>query len=195
MDAEEITLSEEMALPSWKVWIKENKIFIIVIGFLMLISFSLIIQNFIAQNFIASKKSTEPIQKPVLSLPLKERLAKPKSLKKLSIFKKYSHPLQKAQALFDASQINEAIQHLLEISQTHKEIDVRKKASSLLKEYRLIQEKREEIKKVYLQGYVLFQSYPQKACSRWTWVIKSNEFNDPYYQKAQKRFEENCLTY
>lgn len=183
MHKEETTLSEDLMNPSWREWVKDNKLFLITIGSLSFLSICLMIQNYSATS--ASHASPISIQEPQVFGPSTVSKSKPRIQK---------DPLSKAKELFQESKMKEALTYLLQLSHEHPDMGVRKKASALAKEYRLIQLKREETKRTYLQGYVLFQTYPEKACEEWSNALRSKDEEDPYYEKAKKRFQENCIS-
>jgi len=185
MHHEEVTFSEElMKEPSWKEWMRENRMFLAVIGILSLLSLILLLEN--QWNGPSTEKVIAPLQEPLPQRPT----PKPKLLKKNHT----QNPIDEAKELFLSSQTQKAIALLLKIAKENSDSTLQEEASTLAKRYYHIQEEQEKIKKYYLQGYVLFLNYPKEACDEWAKVLTSSLTEDPYYEKAQKRWKENCTS-
>jgi len=182
MPIEETTFSEEHLTPtSWKQWIQENKIFLLTIGFLAMLSLFLLFQTLF--------ENTQDLPSPSISSP--RLLPPPKRIVPVK-----SHPptssLIIAKRLYQESKIEEAIRLLLHTAHTHPQEPIREEASHLAKEYHLIQAQKTQIQKFYLQGYVLFHTYPKEACQEWAKALMIPLREDAYYQKAQKRWGADC---
>lgn len=196
MHTEEVTFSEELMKEStWKEWIKNNRLFLGVIGILSLLSLVLLIENQWENQW--SRPHTEKIisRSPELLPP--RPTPKPKSLQKYHIQNPKNtpkNPIEEAKELFLSSQIQKAIGLLLKIAKEDSHPALQEEASALAKQYYHIQEEQRKIKKQYLEGYVLFLNYPKEACKQWAQVLTSTLTQDSYYEKAQKRWKENCAS-
>lgn len=185
MKLEEITLSDDLKQPaSWKLWIREHWGFLAAIGCLSLISFFFLVRDiFLSENIQVERINLEPEQKPVISEPEKRKPVRKKTP---------MDPFEPAKTLFKQGKMDEAIAYLLKLGRRHSQIDVREKAAHLAKKYHRIRSQKKELKQKYLQGYVLFRSYPKEACGKWEEILKTEMVEDPYYQKAKKRWEVEC---
>ncbi|MBI3019365.1 MAG: hypothetical protein HYY61_05695 [Deltaproteobacteria bacterium] len=184
MPIEETTFSEEhLTSPSWKEWAQENKIFLATIGGLMTLSLVLLFQN--------TPPKYKDIPKPQLQ-PVVQLKKPPKVIHKILPPR---GPLEIAQHLYQESKTEEAIRLLLHTAQTHPEEPMREEASRLAKEYHAIQAQKTQIQKFYLQGYVLFHTYPKEACQQWAKALMIPLKEDAYTQKAQKRWSSDCKNY
>ncbi len=179
----EITFSEELSPKSWRQWAKENGMFLSIIGLLSSISLYLLIQNQMGTF-------TEDKSQPILTLPSLPSHSTPFKMKSIP-----KDPFFKASQLLKEEKFEEAIQDFLKLSKIHPNFDIRKKASQLAKKAYVTQKKKMKIKEMYLEGYVLFTTYPQKACERWQKIISSSLTDDPYYQKAKKKWDLSCHVY
>lgn len=185
MKLEEITLSDDLKQPmSWKLWIREHWGFLVAIGCLSLISFFFLVRDiFLSENIQVERINLEPEQKPVISEPEKRKPIRKKTP---------MDPLEPAKTLFKRGEIDNAIAHLLRLGRKHPRILIREKAAHLAKKYHQIHSQKRGLKQKYLQGYVLFRSYPKEACGKWEEIVKTEMVEDPYYQKAKKRWEVEC---
>ncbi len=169
---------------SWNLWIREHWGFLAAIGCLSLISFFFLIRDFFHPgNIQVERMNLEPEQKPVISEP---------EIRKLIRKKTPRDPLESAKTLFKQGKIDEAIAHLLKVGKRHSQIDIREKAAHLAKKYHRIRSQKRELKQKYLEGYVLVRSYPKEGCRKWEEIVKTEMVEDPYYQKAKKRWEVEC---
>ena len=185
MPIEETTFSEEhLKAPSWKEWIQENKIFLLTVGSLATLSLLLFFQALFQNS--PDLPSPPPLPS---SLPL----SAPKRLP----FKPPppTSSLEMAKRLYQESKMEEAIRLLLHTAHTHPEESIREEASRLAKEYHALQTQKTQIQKLYLQGYVLFHTYPKEACQQWAKALMIPLKEDTYTQKAQKRWSSDCKDY
>jgi len=177
---EESTFSENlMEQKSWSSWMKENRIFLGVIGCLCLTSMSLLVYN---QHNI--KKST-PV---IISAP------QPTQPKRKKINKTIPNPLSAARTLYHNGHADEAISRLLKISKDHPKAQTREASAALAKQYYQSLQTSARMRKIYLEGYVLYTAYPELACKKWDQILKAPKYDDPYYKKARRRFHQDCLT-
>lgn len=185
MKREEITLSDDLKQPvSWNLWIREHWGFLAAIGCLSLISFFFLVRDFFHPgNIQVERMNLEPEEKPGISEP---EIRKPVR-KKPPI-----DPLEPAKILFKRGEIDNAIAHLLRLGRKHPHIPVREKAADLAKKYHRIRSQKKELKQKYLEGYVQVRTYPKEACGKWEEIVKTEMIEDPYYQKAKKRWEIEC---
>ncbi|MBI2645902.1 MAG: hypothetical protein HYW85_02565 [Deltaproteobacteria bacterium] len=184
MPIEETTFSEEhLTSPSWKEWGKENKIFLVTIGGLMALSLVLLFQSTSPKSKDIPKPQLQPIVHPQKPLKVIPKIIPPRG------------PLEIAQHLYQESKIEEALRLLLHTAQTHQEETIREEASELAKRYHGIQTQKTQLQKLYLQGYVLWNTYPKEACQEWAKALMISLKEDPYYQKAQKRWNGDCKNY
>lgn len=185
MKIEEITLSDDMKQPlSWNLWIREHWGFLAAIGCLSLISFFFLVRDFLySVNSRVERITLESTEKSVTTDPEKRK----RSIKQIP-----KDPMESAKTLFRRGEMDEAIAHLLKLARQHPHVHIREKASHLAKQFHRIRSRRKELKQKYLQGYVLFRTYPKEACARWADIVKTEMAEDPYYQKAKKRWEVVC---
>ncbi len=183
---EETTYSEElMKQTNWKDWILEYKYYVSAIICLSLISLSLMIQNYVStwkQKAIPSNEVTQSLPDPPQKMAI-------------HLHPKSSHsndPLSQARLLADGSQLDKAIALLLRTSQNHKNLEVRLKASEMAKVYHSLRHKRTETEKGYLEAYVLYETYPEQACTIWKKLMNLSDHKDKSVQKAQQRYRERC---
>lgn len=188
MTETETTFSEElMQSKTWRIWLKENWVFMLVIGLLSLLSLILLIQN----QWMTLPTSTEELS--VSSPPSAAIPQFPKKIKKRK--RHFKNPLEVATHLFENEKIDQAISLLLETARENPSETIREKASILAKKIHEISRERLNIKKSYLEGYVLFQTHPQKACEKWKKILTSHDTReDTYYLKTKKRWGEACVS-
>ncbi len=187
MPIEETTFSEEhLTPPSWKEWIQENKIFLFAIGALATLSLLLLFQTLF--------ENSKDLPSPPLPLPQARPASPPRHIPSPKVRPPLS-PLEMAKHLYQESKIEEAIRLLLHTAQTHPQEHRREEASHLAKEYHVLQAQKIQIQKLYLQGYVLFHTYPKEACREWAKALMIPIKEDTYYQKAQKRWNADCKNY
>lgn len=186
MQLEEITLSDDLKQPvSWNLWVREHWGFLAAIGCLSLISFFFLVRDFFHPGN-SQMERMNPEESPVISEP---EIRKP--IRK----KTPMDPLEPAKTLFKRGEIDNAIAHLLRLGRKHPRILIREKAAHLAKKYHRIRSQKRELKQKYLQGYVLFRSYPKEACGKWEEIVKTEMVEDSYYQKAKKRWEVECQSH
>jgi len=180
MKNEEITLSEDLNTQhSWRSWLKSNWVFLIIIGGLSTISMAMVIQNRWPSQVTIQTENITPLPKPT------PKVHKPRKVKK-------SNPFSQAERDYLKGDLSLAISHLLKITSTHPNANIREKAADLSKKYRRIQIEKEKIKRIYLDGYILFHSYPDRACQKWATVLQSSLHSDAYYQKGLTRWKNYC---
>jgi hypothetical protein len=181
---EEITLSDDNPL-SWNLWIREHWGFLAAILCLSLLSLFFLVRDLFQEEYSPEEKFPLPPISPLASE--ESAISKPK---KKEIPK---DPLNPAKILFKEGDLDAAIAYLLKAGRYHPRIPVREKAQQLAKKYHRIRGKKKELKQKYLQGYVLFRTYPKEACGKWGEIVKTEMAQDPYYEKAKKRYERECL--
>lgn len=184
MPTEETTFSEEhLPSPSWKDWIKENKIFLSTIGLLTTLSLALLFQSSFQKSSEIPKPKIQPISHPQKQPKIIPKIFPPRS------------PLEIAKRLYQESKLEEALRLLLHTAHSHPEESMREEASRLAKQIHEIQAQKVQIQRFYLQGYVLFHTYPKEACEEWAKALTIPLKEDTYYQKAQKRWSGDCKNY
>lgn len=182
MKIEEITLSDDLKQPlPWKIWVKEHWGFLVVIGGLSVISLFFLTRDlFYPSPTHIEKFELEPPPPPPTPSPPQKRTS-PRD------------PFSFTKILFQKGEIDLAISSLLKLARRHPNPKVREKAAKLAKKYHRLRTQKRELKQKYLKGYVLFNTYPKEACQTWSEILKYERPEEPYYRKAKKRFEENCV--
>lgn len=184
MPIEETTFSEEhLKTPSWKEWAQENKIFLLTIGALTTLSLVFLFQNTFQKYKDIPKPQINPVTRPKKLPKIIPKISPPRG------------PLEIARHLYQESKIEEAIRLLLHTARAHPQENIREEASRLAKQYHEVQAQKIQLQKLYLQGYVLYHTYPQEACQEWAKALMIPLKEDAYYQKAQKRWSEECKNY
>ncbi len=182
MKMEEITLSDDNPL-SWNLWIREHWGFLAAIGCLSFLSLFFLVRDLFQPENSGMEKFNLS-EESVISKPEKKEIPA-KQIPK--------DPLKPAKILFKQGDLDAAIAYLLKLGRKHPQIPIREKAAHLAKKYHRIRGQKKELKQKYLQGYVLFRTYPKEACGKWEEIVKTEMAQDPYYQKAKKRWEMECL--
>lgn len=178
------TFSEElMVRRTWREWTRENKVFLFVIGILSLTSMALLFYNQWHDPQEAHLFEKQPLS--LVEPPPHIISKKPKRNTKKNV-------ISEATFLFEQGKVDEAISLLLRQVQDHSNESVREEAARLSKKWHMIQKEKQKLRQQYLEGYVLFQTYPQKACETWESILGSTEISDIYYQKAKRRWEGQC---
>ena len=184
MPIEETTFSEEhFTSPSWKEWAKENKIFLSTIAGLTILSLALLFQDTSPTHQDIPKPQLQPIVQPQKPLKVIPKIFSPRG------------PIAIAEHLYQEAKIEEALHLLLHTAHTHQQEAIREEASLLAKRYHEIQTQKTQLQKLYLQGYVLWNTYPKEACREWAKALMISLNEDAYYQKAQKRWSSDCKNY
>lgn len=181
----DITLSENLTgKKSWQEWIRENILFLIVLGGLSLVSIVLMVYN--QWEVRVQQRHIQTLllqQKPEMS-----RNEKPK-------VKKTKDPLAFSEQLYSTGKIDESISELLKISKEAPNEALRQRASLLVKKFHRIKKRQEKRRKLYLEGYVLFHTYPKEACKRWRDIVQTqheDDIPDEYFQKGLTRWQQDC---
>ena len=187
MDHEETTFSEQLIQSKpWKPWAKENWHFLAAILCLTALSLFLLVKNQLqAPPMVVPADVMEPSAEPP---------AKPSAPPAPQI-KRNRDPLSAAKTLYQQGYPDKATALLLNLAKNHPSLPIRKKSAQLAKAYHFKQQENYRVKKIYLEGYILFHTHPEQACDRWKHILYSSEQEDTYYQKARWRWERDCLPY
>ncbi|MBI4040713.1 MAG: hypothetical protein HY390_02480 [Deltaproteobacteria bacterium] len=180
---EEITLPKfQKHLPPWKDWLWRYRWFLSII--FILTCFSVILFMF---EYLRTETLSHPLAEPPAILPVATpRVTQPKPPQPKK------SPYDIAKRLYEQGQLEDAKKIFLSIAEGDSTRNTRRMASERAKDIQNEILEWNQMKKQYLEGYVLFHSYPEKACAIWEQILQNKYTRAPSFLKAKKHYQSFC---